>query len=37
MCGEHSREILTEYGYSTADIDALVADRVVLDAPIEKR
>src|SRR5262249_5698274 len=32
MCGEHTREILLDHGYRAADIDALVADRVVLDA-----
>ncbi len=34
LCGEHSREILREHGYVDADIDALVADKVVLDAPV---
>jgi len=27
--GEHSRELLAEYGYTPADIDALIAERVV--------
>lgn len=34
LCGEHSREILREYGYGDADIDALVADKVVRDEPV---
>ncbi len=34
MCGEHSRELLLECGYTAAEIDALVADRAVLDAPV---
>lgn len=33
LCGEHSREILRDHGYSDADIDALAADHVILDAP----
>jgi crotonobetainyl-CoA:carnitine CoA-transferase CaiB-like acyl-CoA transferase len=35
-CGEHSREILREHGYSEAEIDALVAEQVVLDAPVQR-
>ena len=34
LCGEHSREILLEHGYSGAEIDALAADLAILDAPI---
>ena len=34
LCGEHSREILREHGYDDNDIDALVADSIVLDAPV---
>ena len=29
MLGEHTREVLREYGYTDTDIDALVADGVV--------
>ena len=31
MCGEHSREILLEHGYSDRDIDAMVLAKAVLD------
>ncbi len=34
LCGEHSRAILREHGYSGEEIDALVAGGVVLDAPV---
>jgi crotonobetainyl-CoA:carnitine CoA-transferase CaiB-like acyl-CoA transferase len=34
-CGEHTREILRELGWTDADVDELVAARVVLDAPVE--
>jgi crotonobetainyl-CoA:carnitine CoA-transferase CaiB-like acyl-CoA transferase len=34
MCGEHTRELLLEYGYTSAEIDALVEDKAVLDAPV---
>ncbi|MBV8949484.1 MAG: CoA transferase [Actinobacteria bacterium] len=34
LCGEHTREILREHGYSDADVDALCADRVVRDEPV---
>ncbi len=36
LCGEHSREILRELGYSDVEIDAMIADRVVLDAPVTR-
>ncbi|HMG39986.1 MAG TPA: CoA transferase [Acidimicrobiales bacterium] len=36
MCGEHTREILRELGYSDAEVDAMAADRVVLDAPVDR-
>jgi crotonobetainyl-CoA:carnitine CoA-transferase CaiB-like acyl-CoA transferase len=36
MCGEHTRELLLEYGYTLAEIDALVADKAVLDAPVSR-
>jgi crotonobetainyl-CoA:carnitine CoA-transferase CaiB-like acyl-CoA transferase len=36
LCGEHSRQILLEHGYTDAEVDALVADSVVLDAPITR-
>jgi crotonobetainyl-CoA:carnitine CoA-transferase CaiB-like acyl-CoA transferase len=35
MCGEHTRELMLEYGYTPAEVDALVANGVVLDAPVE--
>jgi crotonobetainyl-CoA:carnitine CoA-transferase CaiB-like acyl-CoA transferase len=34
LCGEHTREILLELGYSTAEVDVLASDRVILDAPV---
>ena len=33
-CGQHTREILTGVGYSEAEIDALAADKAVLELPI---
>ncbi len=33
-CGEHSREILREVGYDDDEIDVMVSDRAVLDAPV---
>jgi crotonobetainyl-CoA:carnitine CoA-transferase CaiB-like acyl-CoA transferase len=36
-CGEHTRELLIEYGYSTDEIDVLVEGRAVLDAPVEAK
>jgi hypothetical protein len=33
LCGEHTRELLREHGYSDDEIDALAADGAVLDAP----
>jgi crotonobetainyl-CoA:carnitine CoA-transferase CaiB-like acyl-CoA transferase len=35
MCGEHSRELLSDHGYSEAEVDALVADGVILDAAVD--
>ena len=35
LCGEHTRELLREHGYSDDEIDALVADGAVLDAPVD--
>jgi crotonobetainyl-CoA:carnitine CoA-transferase CaiB-like acyl-CoA transferase len=32
MCGEHTREILREYGLSDDEVDALAADKAVMDA-----
>ncbi|HEY1737539.1 MAG TPA: CoA transferase [Acidimicrobiia bacterium] len=32
VCGEHSRDLLAEHGYTGDEIDALVADKVVLDS-----
>ncbi len=34
MCGEHTREILLEHGFANDEINRLVAERVVLDAPV---
>ena len=34
MCGEHTREILLELGYSDEEVDKLAADKVILDAPV---
>lgn len=34
MCGQHSREILLELGFSDTEIDGFVAERAVLDAPV---
>jgi crotonobetainyl-CoA:carnitine CoA-transferase CaiB-like acyl-CoA transferase len=36
MCGEHSREILLEYGYVDEEVDALVADEAILDAAVDR-
>ena len=36
LCGEHSREILVEHGYTDAEVDRLVEDRVVRDAPVAR-
>jgi crotonobetainyl-CoA:carnitine CoA-transferase CaiB-like acyl-CoA transferase len=35
MCGEHSREVLSDHGYSEDEVDALIADGVILDAAVE--
>ncbi|HEY1636292.1 MAG TPA: CoA transferase [Acidimicrobiales bacterium] len=37
MCGEHTRELLLDHGYSGAEVDALAANGVILDAPVEAR
>jgi crotonobetainyl-CoA:carnitine CoA-transferase CaiB-like acyl-CoA transferase len=34
LCGEHTREILLEHGYTGAEVDALASDRAILDAPV---
>jgi crotonobetainyl-CoA:carnitine CoA-transferase CaiB-like acyl-CoA transferase len=36
LCGEHTREILLEHGYTVGQVDELVLARVVLDAPVTK-
>jgi crotonobetainyl-CoA:carnitine CoA-transferase CaiB-like acyl-CoA transferase len=36
-CGEHTRELLFELGYTADDVDRLAASRAVLDAPVERR
>jgi hypothetical protein len=33
MCGEHTREILLEHGFTNDDVDGLVTEGAVLDAP----
>ena len=35
LCGEHSREILVDHGFSDDDVDVLVKEGAVLDAPVE--
>ena len=35
LCGEHSREILVEHGFSHDEVDVLVKEGAVLDAPVE--
>jgi crotonobetainyl-CoA:carnitine CoA-transferase CaiB-like acyl-CoA transferase len=34
LCGEHTRDLLLEHGYSAGEVDELAADGVVLDAPV---
>ncbi|MGA7420958.1 MAG: CoA transferase, partial [Acidimicrobiales bacterium] len=34
LCGEHTRQLLKEHGYSDDDVDALAAAGAVLDAPV---
>jgi crotonobetainyl-CoA:carnitine CoA-transferase CaiB-like acyl-CoA transferase len=36
MCGEHTRELMLEHGFNDAEIDALAADRVILDAAVDR-
>jgi hypothetical protein len=36
MCGEHSREILREHGFSDEAADVLVKDGAILDAPLDR-
>jgi crotonobetainyl-CoA:carnitine CoA-transferase CaiB-like acyl-CoA transferase len=35
MCGEHSREILREHGFSDVEVDVLVKEGAILDAPLD--
>jgi crotonobetainyl-CoA:carnitine CoA-transferase CaiB-like acyl-CoA transferase len=37
LCGEHTREILLEHGYTAAEIDELEAEQAILDAPVAAR
>jgi crotonobetainyl-CoA:carnitine CoA-transferase CaiB-like acyl-CoA transferase len=34
MCGEHSREILAEHGFSDAEVDVMAKEGAILDAPL---
>ncbi|MBC8158268.1 MAG: hypothetical protein H8E94_02940, partial [Alphaproteobacteria bacterium] len=34
--GEHTREVLAELGYGTAEIEALIAEGAAVDAPPRK-
>jgi crotonobetainyl-CoA:carnitine CoA-transferase CaiB-like acyl-CoA transferase len=36
LCGEHTRQILREHGYSDEEVDALATECAVLDAPVEQ-
>jgi crotonobetainyl-CoA:carnitine CoA-transferase CaiB-like acyl-CoA transferase len=36
LCGEHTRELLREHGYADDEIDAMAAERAVLDAPVAR-
>jgi crotonobetainyl-CoA:carnitine CoA-transferase CaiB-like acyl-CoA transferase len=35
LCGEHSREILHEHGFSDAEVDVLAKEGAILDAPVD--
>jgi crotonobetainyl-CoA:carnitine CoA-transferase CaiB-like acyl-CoA transferase len=35
MCGEHTRQVLREHGYTDDEVDALATAGAVLDAPVE--
>jgi len=35
-CGQHTREILLEHGYSEAEVDILAEEKAVLDAAVER-
>jgi crotonobetainyl-CoA:carnitine CoA-transferase CaiB-like acyl-CoA transferase len=34
LCGEHSREILAEHGFSDEEVDVLAKEGAILDAPV---
>lgn len=36
-CGEHSRELLLEAGFTDGEIDLLIEERAILDAPVDVR
>jgi crotonobetainyl-CoA:carnitine CoA-transferase CaiB-like acyl-CoA transferase len=36
-CGQHTREILKEHGFADQEIDSMVEDRSILDAPVVVR
>lgn len=36
MCGEHTRELMVELGYTDAEVDDLVGERAILDAPVAR-
>ena len=36
MCGEHTRQLMAELGYTDAEVDALAEARAILDAPVTR-
>ena len=34
ICGEHTRELMAELGYTDAEVDALAEQGAILDAPV---
>jgi crotonobetainyl-CoA:carnitine CoA-transferase CaiB-like acyl-CoA transferase len=36
MCGEHSRGILLEHGFSDQEIERLIAEKAIVDAPVQR-
>jgi len=35
MCGEHTREILREHGFSDEEVDVMAREGAILDAPTD--